>query len=107
MKSRTDEASSAIFLIGLGLLFVTGWWWPGMLFVIAASSMARVMSEGQPWTAATGALWMAAIGLVFMFHLNFGIIWIVFGFAMLAAYMIRCNDGSKAKRKNDDFDDYV
>lgn len=106
MESRTDQASGAIFLIGLGLLFVTGWWWPGMLFVIAASSMARVMSEGQSWKAATGALWMAGLGFVFMFNLNFGVIWIVLGLGMLAAYLMR-NNNSDAKRKNDDFDDYI
>lgn len=102
MESRTDQASGAIFLIGLGLLFVTGWWWPGMLFVIAASSMARVMSEGQNWTSATGALWMAGMGLFFMFNLNFGAIWIIVGICMLSAYMMRSNN-SKAKRKNDDY----
>jgi len=106
MESRSDQAAGAIFLIGLGLLFVTGWWWPGILFVIAASSMARAMTSGGSWSSDKGALWLVAIGLIFMFHLNWGFIWILIGLGLLAAYMIRNNDGG-SKHKNDDFDDYV
>ena len=106
MESRSDQAAGAIFLIGFGLLFITGWWWPGMLFLIAASQMARAMSEGQHWSTATSALWLAGIGLIFTFHLSWGFIWVMIGFGMFAAYMLRNND-SDAKRKNDGFDDYI
>lgn len=106
MESRSDQAAGAVFLIGFGLLFITGWWWPGMLFVIAASTIARAMTSGQDWKSATGALWLIGIGLIFMFNLSWGFVWILVGLGMFAAYMMRNND-SDAKRKNDNFDDYV
>lgn len=40
-KSQADQAATGVFLIGLAVLFMTGFWWPGMLFVIGFSSMAR------------------------------------------------------------------
>ncbi len=33
MKLTTEQADaiiSAIWLVGMGILIVTGWWWPGM-----------------------------------------------------------------------------
>lgn len=106
MESRSDQAAGAIFLIGLGLLFITGWWWPGILFVIAASSIARAISSGRHWASDRGALCLLTIGFIFMFHLNWGFIWILIGLGLLAAYMMRNND-SGTKHKNDDFDDFV
>ena len=45
-KARADQVSGGVFLIGLALLFMTGYWWPGILFVIGASTMAR--GVGRP-----------------------------------------------------------
>lgn len=67
MKRRrdTDQVAGGIFLIGLALLFITGFWWPGIMFVIGASMIGRSLAEGRQWNANTGALWVIGIGLVF------------------------------------------
>jgi hypothetical protein len=36
-RKRASSISGGIFLIGLGVLFLTGWWWPGILVVIGLS----------------------------------------------------------------------
>ena len=41
-KKRSDQAAGGVFLIGLALLFMTGYWWPGILFVIGAGILATV-----------------------------------------------------------------
>ena len=53
-KSYADRVSGAVFLIGLGLLFtpvanIVGGFFPGILFVIGATTIARGVAEGQPW----------------------------------------------------------
>jgi hypothetical protein len=40
------EVQSAIWLIGLGILFLTGWWWPGILIVIGVSMVAGALVRG-------------------------------------------------------------
>lgn len=46
------EVQSAIWLIGLGILFFTGWWWPGILIVIGVSMVAGALARGIELPAA-------------------------------------------------------
>lgn len=64
-KHQASQIGGGVFLIGLGLLFFTGWWWPGIMFVIGASILATTMAEGKPLRSATGAFWVIGIGIVF------------------------------------------
>ena len=41
--------SGGIFLIGLGVLLATGWWWPGIMVVIGLSSGAALIFRGKTW----------------------------------------------------------
>lgn len=45
-SSRAQEIQSAIWLIGLGILFFTGRWWPGILIVIGVSAIAGAVVRG-------------------------------------------------------------
>lgn len=76
MEINRSQASGGVFLIGLAVLFITGFWWPGVLFVIGLTSIAHaVYEEDKHWTQATGGLWMIGIGLLFwlpgLLNLNF------------------------------------
>ena len=64
---RANEISGAIWLIGLGILFVTGYWWPGILIVIGAGSIAQGLAEGRGWYGFQGGLWAIGLGIWFMF----------------------------------------
>lgn len=109
MTLKSEQVSGAIFLIGLGLLFVTGWWFPGILFVIGASQLGSVIISDGDWKNATGALWMIGIGMIFWLNLPWGVIFILIGISCLFS----CRDGNNSfggklkndhKRKNDDYD---
>ncbi len=39
--------SGGIFLICLGILLFTGWWWPGIMFAIGLSSGAELVFRGK------------------------------------------------------------
>jgi hypothetical protein len=64
-KNRSDQTFGGVMLIGLALLFLTGWWWPGIMFVIGAALLARGQVEGTPWNENTAALAVLGVGLVF------------------------------------------
>ena len=49
-KGRGDAVSGGIFLIGLGVLIYTGWWWPGIMFVIGLSAGAGMIFRGKFWS---------------------------------------------------------
>lgn len=102
-KARADQVSGGVFLIGLALLFMTGYWWPGILFVIGASTMARGVAEGRDWYSVPGGLWMIGLGLVFAFGFNWPLLLILIGVSMLfgKSWQDR-NQDSQPKIKNDD-----
>jgi hypothetical protein len=61
MQSRRRKASGVsfgLFLIGLGMLLYTGWWWPGIMVVIGLSSGAELLFRGRT---------MAALGTIAFF----------------------------------------
>jgi len=46
-KRRASAISGGIFLICLGILLVTGWWWPGIMFAIGLSGGAELIFQGK------------------------------------------------------------
>ena len=49
-KNRMAGAiSGGIFLISLGVLLYTGWWWPGIMIALGLSSGASLIFRGRIW----------------------------------------------------------
>lgn len=94
-KGHHDQGalSGGVFLIGLGLLFLTGWWWPGIMLVIAASTAAKAWGEGNPDRRREhlrAAGFIALIGIAFSWNL-----WPVF---LIGAGLLMLWDNSRRKR---------
>jgi hypothetical protein len=86
---RADQISGAVWLIGLGVLLMTGYWWPGILFVIGAGMIAQAVDEGRGWYASQGALWLIGLGLMFAFRAPIGALFIVLGISALLGALVR------------------
>lgn len=48
-KRMADGISGGIFLISLGVLLYTGWWWPGIMIALGLSSGASLIFRGRIW----------------------------------------------------------
>ena len=46
-KRMADGISAGIFFISLGVLLITGWWWPGILIAIGLASGAGLIFRGK------------------------------------------------------------
>jgi hypothetical protein len=42
-----DRKRKGIFLISLGVLLATGWWWPGIMIAIGLSGGAELIFRGK------------------------------------------------------------
>ncbi len=67
-KRMADGISGGIFLISLGVLLYTGWWWPGIMVAIGISSGASLIFRGQ--------IWKGILSLAFFVSIPIGI-WII------------------------------
>lgn len=45
--ATAHHAFNGVFLVGLGLIAWFDWWWPGIMFVVAASLLVKALVEGQ------------------------------------------------------------
>jgi hypothetical protein len=86
-KNRSDQTFFGVMLIGLALLFLTGWWWPGIMFVIGAALLARGQVEGTPWNENIAALAVLGVGLVFWLGI-FSWNWLPLLMIGVGAYML-------------------
>ena len=96
-RDRASQLDGGIWLIGLGILFYTGYWWPGILFVIGVTSIVEGLVKGQGWYAFQGGFWCIAIGVWAMFHYNFALLFIAIGVSMVLAAIVRPPGFSKTK----------
>ncbi|MFA9407116.1 MAG: hypothetical protein ACERKX_14990, partial [Anaerolineales bacterium] len=46
-KREGDALSGGIFLISLGVLIFTGWWWPGIMVALGLSGGAGLIFRGR------------------------------------------------------------
>jgi hypothetical protein len=61
-----------IWLIGIAVLTVTGWWWPGIMVLLGLSALVSGLEAGgnraQRSAAFQGAIWMFGIALIALFN---------------------------------------
>jgi hypothetical protein len=86
---RADSIAGGVFLIGLGLLFATRFWWPGILFLVAIVALLEGWIGGKGWPAIQGGLWMVFIALWAMFHFSLAFLFVGLGIGMLVGALAR------------------
>jgi hypothetical protein len=55
---RANAVTGGIWMIGLGVLFATHYWFPGILFLVAISGLVEGSARGAGWQTIHGSLWM-------------------------------------------------
>lgn len=84
MKSgRSEQITGGVFFIGLAVLGLTGFWWPGILVVLGVTSIASGLLEGRQWQTASGGLWLIGLALVFFFRLPWWLLLALVGVSMI------------------------
>jgi hypothetical protein len=64
-EKRANDIFGGTFLIGLAVLFLINWWWPGIMYVIGIALIVRAVAQGRNWTDERGGLVILGIGVVF------------------------------------------
>jgi hypothetical protein len=75
--------SGGIFLISLGVLLITGWWWPGIMIAIGLSSGAELIFRGHIWRGIGSLVFFCSIPIVVWIVQAVDIPWTVVGALIL------------------------
>jgi hypothetical protein len=78
-KRAASAISGGIFIISLGVLLMTGWWWPGIMIAIGLSSGAELIFRGRIMQGISTLAFFCGIPLVIAVVQRTDIPWTVVG----------------------------
>ncbi len=88
-KRLADGISGGIFLICLGVLLYTGWWWPGIMVAIGLSSGASLIFRGKIWQGILSLAFFCSIPIAIWIINQTQISWtLVAGFILIGVGVI-------------------
>jgi hypothetical protein len=97
-RNRTPGVSGGVFLIGLGILVYTGWWWSGILLVIGLASSAELILRGKYVAALISFGFFAAIPLLVSADIPWRIMGPFILIVMGAAVIFRSTQSTENKK---------
>lgn len=83
-RRMADSISGGIFLISLGVLIFTGWWWPGIMVAIGLTSGASLIFRGKTWQGISSLIFFCGIAIAVELLRTTNISWMV----ILAFFLI-------------------
>jgi len=98
---RAGQITGGVWLIGLGLLFATGRFWPGILFVIGIASIVQGLVEGRGWYAFHCGFWCIAIGTWALYGFGLPLLFVGLGVYMIFMAVVRPSAFEKPKPLTD------
>jgi len=63
-QRKASGISGGIFLISLGILIITNWWWPGIMIAIGLAGCAELVFRGKIWRGIGTLAFFCAIPVV-------------------------------------------
>ena len=94
-KKTYESISGGIFLIGLGILFLTDLgFWPWILVVIGLSGLPASLAQNRGWYGWQGFLWMLGLAILFASGFFWPGILILIGLSMLVGAVTRGHESS-------------
>lgn len=73
-KQNSDTISGGVFLIGLGVLFLFDWFWPGILLLMGVVSLVNQWSKGRFASGLASLLVLGGLTIAFSFNFDWAIV---------------------------------
>ncbi|CAN5375147.1 hypothetical protein BH09VER1_BH09VER1_06320 [soil metagenome] len=92
-SKSSNQAFTGIFLVGLGIVGWYDYWWPGILFVIAAAMLVSALMDGrlgENLLTISVLLAIGVFGLLGQLHLGHHVsLWPILFVAIGLAYLVK------------------
>ena len=73
-RQNADTIGGGIFLIGLGILFLTDWFWPGILALIGVVALVNQTLRGEPLIGLATLVFFGGLTVLIEFNFDWMII---------------------------------
>jgi len=100
MNVRSEQHQAilgGIWLIGIGVLFATRFWWPGMMFLIGITAVVEGWLNRQTWYGFQGGFWAFFIGVWALTRFSLVFLLVGLGISSIAGALIKPNPFTKPK----------
>lgn len=101
-EQRANQVLGGTFLIGLAVLVIINWWWPGILYVAGIALLARGRAQGRKWSEDYPGLIVLALAVIFtlgdvlrLFSFN----WLPILLILVGLYLLFGNRWSTSSRR--------
>lgn len=88
-RDNARHVGLGVLLIGLGWMFLTGYWWPGILFVLGFMMIAQAIAENRRASDMRSGVLLIGLGVIFAVGLKLWLLLILAGLALLFASAVR------------------
>jgi hypothetical protein len=86
---RANAVTGGIWLIGLGVLIATKFWFPGILFLIGLTAIVEGSAYGRGWASIQGGLGMLLFGCWALMRFNATVMFVGIGVYVIIAALMR------------------
>lgn len=88
-NERAGQITGGVWMIGLGILFFTHMWWPGIMFLVGVSAIVQGLVEGRGWYAFQSGVWAFAVGVWALLHFDIAVLFVAIGASMIVMALVR------------------
>ena len=87
-----------VWLIGIGILFATRFWWPGLMFLIAITAVLEGwLNRNHLWYAVQAGYWSAFVGVCALVGFNLVFLLVALGAGAILGALVSPGPLSKPK----------
>src|SRR4051812_30465354 len=99
METREQQRAviGGLWLIGIGILFATRLWWPGIMFLIGVTALVEGSFKRQPWYGIQGGLWAFFIGFWALTRFSLPFLFVALGISTIVGALVKPNPLAKPK----------
>ncbi len=88
-SQRANAVTGGIWLIGLGVLFATKAWFPGILFLAGITAIVQGSGRGLRWQSVHGGIWLILIAAWAMMRFSMTVFFVSMGVYLIIAALMR------------------
>jgi len=88
-SQQANAITGGVWLIGLGVLFATRFWFPGILILVAITSIVQGWALGRRWDGLHVAFWMILIAVWAIFKFSMAFFFIALGLYVIFSALVK------------------